>query len=73
MTDAVGQGDKAVSAIKEGRSIVGLTGAVTPPGFRFVVTSHGSVLSKSNSYLRSGKVKLLIDPKFPFSFLFSSH
>ncbi|CAN0924006.1 2-methylene-furan-3-one reductase [Linum grandiflorum] len=67
--DAIGQCDRAVKAIKEGGSVVALTGAVTPPGFRFVVTSNGEVLKKLNPYLESGKVKALIDPKgsFPFS------
>ncbi|XP_062195190.1 2-methylene-furan-3-one reductase-like [Phragmites australis] len=66
--DAVGQGDKAVKVVKEGGSVVVLTGAVSPPGFRFVVTSNGSVLEKLNPYLESGKVKPLIDPKGPFPF-----
>jgi len=47
---------------------VALTGAVTPPGFRFVVTSNGSVLSKLNPYLESGEIKPIIDPKGSFSF-----
>lgn len=66
--DAVGQCDKAVKAVKEGGSVVALTGAVTPPGFRFVVTSNGSVLEKLNPYLESGKVKPVVDPKGPFPF-----
>ncbi|KAK3123315.1 hypothetical protein QOZ80_8AG0628430 [Eleusine coracana subsp. coracana] len=66
--DAVGQGDKAVKVVKEGGSVVVLTGAVTPPGFRFVVTSNGSALEKLNPYLKSGKVKPVIDPKGPFPF-----
>eukprot|EP00252_Welwitschia_mirabilis_P013949 TRINITY_DN308_c0_g1_i1.p1 TRINITY_DN308_c0_g1~~TRINITY_DN308_c0_g1_i1.p1 ORF type:complete len:372 (+),score=102.10 TRINITY_DN308_c0_g1_i1:183-1298(+) len=66
--DAVGQGDKAVKAVKGGGSVVVLTGAVKPPGFRFVVTSNGSVLTKLNPYLESGKVEPIIDPKGPFSF-----
>ncbi|RZC61612.1 hypothetical protein C5167_023370 [Papaver somniferum] len=66
--DAVGQSDKAVKAIKEGGSVVVLTGAVTPPGFRFVVTSNREVLNKLNPYLESGKIKPMIDPKGPFPF-----
>ncbi|CAL5006652.1 unnamed protein product [Urochloa decumbens] len=66
--DAVGQGDKAVKVVKEGGSVVVLTGAVTPPGFRFVVTSNGSTLEKLNPYLESGKVKPLVDPQGPFPF-----
>ncbi|KAK2408091.1 2-methylene-furan-3-one reductase [Trifolium repens] len=66
--DAIGQCDRAVKAIKEGGSVVALTGAVTPPGFRFVVTSNGAVLKKLNPYLESGKVKPIIDPKGPFTF-----
>lgn len=66
--DAIGQCDRAVKAVKEGGSVVALTGAVTPPGFRFVVTSNGEVLKKLNPYLESGKVKPVIDPKGPFPF-----
>ncbi|KAG7592763.1 Polyketide synthase enoylreductase domain [Arabidopsis thaliana x Arabidopsis arenosa] len=36
--DAIGMCDKAVKVIKEGGKVVALTGAVTPPGFRFVVS-----------------------------------
>ena len=49
-----GQGDKAVKVVTEGGSVVVLTGAVSPPGFRFVVTSNGAVLEKLNPYLESG-------------------
>ncbi|KAL2344327.1 hypothetical protein Fmac_005612 [Flemingia macrophylla] len=66
--DAIGQCDRAVKAVKEGGSVVALTGAVTPPGFRFVVTSNGAVLRKLNPYLESGKVKPIVDPKGPFPF-----
>ncbi|XP_019171238.1 PREDICTED: 2-methylene-furan-3-one reductase [Ipomoea nil] len=66
--DTVGQGEKAVKVVKEGGSVVVLTGAVTPPGFRFVVTSNGEVLKKLNPFLESGKVKPVIDPKGPFPF-----
>lgn len=66
--DAVGEGERNVKAVKEGGSVVVLTGAVTPPGFRFVVTSNGEVLKKLNPYLESGKVKPIIDPKGPFPF-----
>ena len=54
--------------MKEGGSVVVLTGAVTPPGFRFVVTSNEAVLEKLNPYLESGKVKPVVDPKGPFPF-----
>ncbi|KAJ7943639.1 2-methylene-furan-3-one reductase-like [Quillaja saponaria] len=66
--DAIGQSDRAVKAVKEGGSVVVLTGTVTPPGFRFVVTSEGAVLRKLNPYLESGKVKAVVDPKGPFPF-----
>ena len=66
--DAVGQCDRAVKAVKEGGSVVALTGAVVPPGFRFVVTSNGEVLKKLNPYLESGKIKPIIDPNGPFPF-----
>lgn len=68
MVLSIGQGEKAVKAVKEGGSVVVLTGAVTPPGFRFVVTSNGEILKKLNPYLESGKVKPVIDPKGPFPF-----
>lgn len=63
-----GQCERAVKVVKEGGSVVALTGAVTPPGFRFVVTSNGAVLRKLIPYLESGKVKAVIDPKGPFPF-----
>ncbi|XP_014523564.1 NADPH-dependent alkenal/one oxidoreductase, chloroplastic [Vigna radiata var. radiata] len=66
--DAIGQCERAVKVVKEGGSVVALTGGVTPPGFRFVVTSNGGVLKKLNPYLESGKVKAIVDPKGPFSF-----
>lgn len=66
--DAVGEGERAVKAVKEGGSVVVLTGGVTPPGFRFVVTSNGSVLTKLNPFIESGKVKPVVDPKGPFPF-----
>ncbi|KAG9449984.1 hypothetical protein H6P81_009949 [Aristolochia fimbriata] len=66
--DTVGQGERAVKAVKEGGSVVVLTGAVTPPGFRFVVTSNGDVLTKLNPYIESGKVKPIVDAAGPFPF-----
>ncbi|EPS62233.1 hypothetical protein M569_12557, partial [Genlisea aurea] len=66
--DAVGQGERAVKALKEGGVAVFLTGAVASPGFRFVVTSNGETLKKLNPYLEKGKIKPVIDPKGPFPF-----
>ncbi|KAL1807256.1 hypothetical protein DCAR_0833122 [Daucus carota subsp. sativus] len=66
--DAIGQGDKSLKVLKEGGTVVALTGAVPTPGFRFVVTSKGSVLTKLNPYLESGKVKPVVDSKGPFPF-----
>ncbi|GJV95390.1 2-methylene-furan-3-one reductase-like protein [Tanacetum coccineum] len=66
--EAIGQREKAAKVVKEGGSVVVLTGAVTPPGFWFVVTSTGSTLTKLNPYLESGKVKAVIDPNSPFPF-----
>ncbi|KAK6133620.1 hypothetical protein DH2020_032650 [Rehmannia glutinosa] len=66
--DAVGQCDRAVKVVKEGGSVIVIAGAVTPPGFRFVVTSNGEFLKKLNPYLESGKVRPVLDPKGPFPF-----
>ncbi|XP_047960031.1 2-methylene-furan-3-one reductase [Salvia hispanica] len=66
--DTVGQGDRAVKALKEGGSAVVLTGPAEPPGFRFVITSTGETLKKLNPYLESGKLKAIVDPKGPFPF-----
>ncbi|KAL2559790.1 Quinone oxidoreductase-like protein [Forsythia ovata] len=66
--DAVGEGDRAVKAVKEGGSVVYITGAATPPGFFFVLTSNGEVLKKLSPFLESGKVKPVLDPKGPFPF-----
>jgi len=67
--DAVGQSEKAVKAVKEGGHVVTIIGSVTPPATIFVLTSKGSILEKLKPYLKSGKVKPVIDPKglFPFS------
>ncbi|KAL9674147.1 hypothetical protein QQ045_030417 [Rhodiola kirilowii] len=66
--DTVGQCDRAVKAIKEGGSVVAITGAIVPPGFRFVVTSDGEVLKKLNPFIEAGKVTPVLDPKAPFPF-----
>lgn len=68
LSKLAGQGDKAVKVVKEGGSVVVLTGAVIPPGFRFVVTANGAVLEKLNPFLESGKVKPVVDSKGPFPF-----
>lgn len=68
LTELTGQGEKSAKAVKEGGTVVVLTGAVPEPGFRFVVTSNGSVLTKLNPYLESGKVKPVVDSKGPFPF-----
>ncbi len=57
-----------MKVVKEGGAVVTLTGAVEPPGFRFVVTSNGENLAKLTPFLESGKVKALIDPKGSFTF-----
>ncbi|KAK8933509.1 Quinone oxidoreductase-like protein [Platanthera zijinensis] len=66
--DTVGQGERAAKAVKEGGTVVVLTGAVSPPGFRFVVTSNGASLAKLAPFLENGKIKPLNDPKGPFPF-----
>lgn len=68
LSKLTGQGDKAAKVVKEGGSVVVLTGAVIPPGFRFVVTANGAVLEKLNPFLESGKVKPVVDSKGPFQF-----
>jgi len=57
-----------VKVVKEGGALIVLTGALEPPGVRFVVTSNGESLAKLAPYLESGKVKAVIDSKGPFKF-----
>ncbi|XP_022891495.1 2-methylene-furan-3-one reductase-like [Olea europaea var. sylvestris] len=66
--DAVGQGDRAVKAVKKGGSVVVIAGAATPPSFYFGLTSNGEILKKLNPFLESGKVKPVLDPKAPYPF-----
>ncbi|CAI9775386.1 unnamed protein product [Fraxinus pennsylvanica] len=66
--DAVGQGDRALRAVKEGGSVVVISGAATPPAFYFGLTSNGEILKKLNPFLESGKVKPVLDPKGPYPF-----
>ncbi|KAK3413233.1 hypothetical protein EUGRSUZ_I01801 [Eucalyptus grandis] len=67
--DAVGQSERAVRAVKEGGSVVTISGKATPPAVLFFLTSNGSVLEKLNPFLENQKIKPVIDPKgtFPFS------
>ncbi|KAL1539358.1 2-methylene-furan-3-one reductase [Salvia divinorum] len=62
--DAVGERDRATKALKEGGSVV----VIDPKDFTFVLTSSGEFLRKVDSYLKSGKVKAVLDPKGPFPF-----
>ncbi|KAJ9554271.1 hypothetical protein OSB04_018316 [Centaurea solstitialis] len=66
--DAIGQVEKAVKVVNETGLVVSITGAVPSPGFSFVLTSDGSILTKLSPYLESGKVKPVLDPKTPFPF-----
>lgn len=66
--DTVGEYSKCAKVVKEGGAVIVLTGAVEPPGVRFVVTSNGENLAKLNPYLESGKVKAVVDSKGPFKF-----
>jgi 2-methylene-furan-3-one reductase len=63
-----GECSKCVKVVKEGGAVIVLTGALEPPGVRFVVTSNGDNLAKLTPYLESGKVKPVIDSKGPFKF-----
>ncbi|XP_017632717.1 2-methylene-furan-3-one reductase-like isoform X1 [Gossypium arboreum] len=67
--DCVEQCERAVKAMKEGGKVVTVSGAVTVPAFKFIVTSNGADFEKLNPYLESGQVKAIIDPKgiYPFS------
>lgn len=57
-----------MKVVKEGGAVIVLTGAVEPPGVRFVVTSSGENLAKLTPFIESGKVKAVLDPKGPFKF-----
>lgn len=63
-----GQGDKALKAVKEGGRVVGIWGELSPPGFVFILTSNGAILTKLNPFIEEGKIKPLVDPKGPFPF-----
>ncbi|TYI20690.1 hypothetical protein ES332_A07G256100v1 [Gossypium tomentosum] len=56
--DCVGQCERAVKAMKEGGKVVTVSGAVTVPAFKFIVTSNGADLEKLNPYLESGQASL---------------
>ncbi|KAL8218922.1 hypothetical protein R6Q57_022295 [Mikania cordata] len=66
--DAIGLPEKAVKAVNEKGVVVSIAAPISPPGFFFGVTSDGSVLTKLNPYLESGKIKVVVDPKSPFPF-----
>jgi len=57
-----------VKVVKEGGALIVLTGAIEPPGVRFVVTSNGENLAKLSPFLENGKVKAVVDSKGPFKF-----
>ncbi|XP_076933288.1 2-methylene-furan-3-one reductase-like [Bidens hawaiensis] len=59
--DAIGLPEKAVKAVNETGVAVSITGPIPPPGFGFVLTSDGSILTKLNPYLESGKIKVIVD------------
>ncbi|GJR47276.1 2-methylene-furan-3-one reductase-like protein [Tanacetum coccineum] len=50
--DAIGRGEKASKVVKEGGSVVVLTGAVTPPGFR---------VKEAFSYLETNRATRKVD------------
>ncbi|KAF8037523.1 hypothetical protein BT93_B0425 [Corymbia citriodora subsp. variegata] len=66
--DAVGQSERAIRGVKEGGSVVTVGGPVTPPAFKFHVTSKGSILEKLNPFLESQIIKPVLDPKGTFPF-----
>ncbi|PWA40479.1 alcohol dehydrogenase superfamily, zinc-type [Artemisia annua] len=66
--DCVGQPEKAVKAVNETGVAVSITGPIPEPGFDFVLTANGSMLTKLGPYLESGKLKVLVDPKSPYPF-----
>lgn len=66
--DAIGLPEKAVKAVNETGVAVSITGPIPPPGFSFVLTSTGSILTKLRPYLESGKLKVIFDPKSPYPF-----
>ncbi|CAA6675324.1 unnamed protein product [Spirodela intermedia] len=61
-------GEKAAKAVKEGGSVVCLTGRRRPPGLPVRRHLNGEALAKLNPYIEDGKVKPLVDPKSPFPF-----
>ncbi|OWM71547.1 hypothetical protein CDL15_Pgr005734 [Punica granatum] len=61
-----GKSDVAVKAVKEGGSVVTVSGVVTPPALKFIVTSDGSMLEKLRPFIERGRIRPVIDPNSPF-------
>ncbi|KAL2335653.1 hypothetical protein Fmac_016866 [Flemingia macrophylla] len=61
--DAVGESDKALKGIKEGGKVVTIEPPASPPAIMYSLISDGAALEKLETYLESGKVKPVLDPK----------
>ncbi|KAF3444663.1 hypothetical protein FNV43_RR14356 [Rhamnella rubrinervis] len=66
--DGVGEGEKAVKAVKGGGKVLSIVPPPTPPTIEFYLTATATILEKLKPYLESGKVKPVLDPNSPFSF-----
>ncbi|KAF7819590.1 2-methylene-furan-3-one reductase-like [Senna tora] len=69
--DAVGEGERAEKAIKEGGKVMSIVYGARNSGncMAYIMdVFEGAVLEKLGPYLESGKVKAVLDPKGPFPF-----
>ncbi|XP_015879177.3 2-methylene-furan-3-one reductase [Ziziphus jujuba] len=66
--DTVGEGERAVKAVKEGGKSFAIAGPIAPPTVIYGLTSSATTLEKLKPYFESGKVKPVLDPKTPFPF-----
>ncbi|KAH7532516.1 hypothetical protein FEM48_Zijuj04G0028500 [Ziziphus jujuba var. spinosa] len=66
--DTVGEGERALKAVKEGGKSFAITVPIAAPTVLYGLTSTAATLEKLKPYLESGKVKPVLDPKTPFPF-----
>ncbi|KAK4757075.1 hypothetical protein SAY87_007202 [Trapa incisa] len=66
--DCVGQSERALKAVKEDGVVVCIVPRGDPRALSFIVTSDGSILEKLEPFFEAKEVRVVMDPKSPFSF-----